>query len=98
MEISTGGDFEDLGPKILRGGYNDVILDVSFNSNPLRGRSAWVEGRLGALQEVVVDLSSYAGKTVTIRFRIVTDSSGRGLGWYIDDVSLRGERAICTPL
>jgi hypothetical protein len=97
VEISTGGDFEDLGPKILRGGYNDAILDFSFNSNPLRGRPAWVEGRLGALQEVVVDLSSYAGKTVTIRFRVTTDASGRGLGWYIDDVSLRGERASCTP-
>ena len=97
LEISTGGDFEDLGPKILRGGYNDAILDFAFNSNPLRARPAWVEGRLGPLQEVVVDLSSYAGKTVTIRFRIATDADGRGLGWYIDDVSLRGARAICTP-
>ena len=97
IEISTGGDFEDLGPKILRGGYNGAILDFAFNANPLRGRPAWAEGRLGALQEVVVDLSSYAGKTVTIRFRIATDADGRGLGWYIDDVSLRGERASCTP-
>jgi hypothetical protein len=94
IEISTGGDFEDLGPKILQGRYNGTIFD--FDSNPLGGRAGWVEGRLGALQQVVVDLSSFAGKTVTIRFRIGTDSSGKGLGWYIDDVSLRGERASCT--
>jgi hypothetical protein len=94
IEISTGGDFEDLGPKILRGRYTGKIFD--FDSNPLGDRAAWVEGRLGEFQQVVVDLSSYAGKTVTIRFRIGTDSTGKGLGWYIDDVSLRGDRAICT--
>ena len=94
IEISTGGNFEDLGPKILRGRYTGTIFN--FESNPLGGQPGWVEGRLGEFQEVVVDLSSFAGKTVTIRFRIGTDTDGKGLGWYIDDVSLRGERAICT--
>jgi hypothetical protein len=96
LEISSGGDFEDLGPKILSGKYNGTIRD--FTSNPLIGRPGWVEGRLGTFQQVVVDLSSYAGKTVTIRFRIGTDQDGKGLGWYIDDVSLRGERVSCAPL
>jgi hypothetical protein len=97
IEISTGGDFEDLGPKILLGGYNGTIFDFFFSSNPLRGQTGWVEGRLGEFQQVVVDLSSYAGKTVTIRFRVGTDETGKGLGWYIDDVSVRGARAICAP-
>jgi hypothetical protein len=95
IEISTGGDFEDLGSRILKGRYNGTIYE--FGSNPLAASRAWVEGRLGLFQQVVVDLSSYAGKTVTIRFRIVTDSDGKGLGWYIDDVSLRGDRISCTP-
>ena len=95
IEISTGGDFEDLGSKITKGGYNGTVFE--FTSNPLIGQSAWVEGRLGAFQQVVVDLSSYAGKTVTIRFRIGTDADGKGLGWYIDDVRLRGDRVSCTP-
>ncbi|MEK6302886.1 MAG: S8 family serine peptidase [Acidobacteriota bacterium] len=94
IEISTGWDFEDLGAKILQGGYNGTIFDL--DSNPIGGQAAWVEGRLSALQEVVVDLSSFAGKTVTIRFRIGTDADGKGFGWYIDDVSLRGDRASCT--
>ncbi len=94
IEISTGGDFEDLGAKILKGGYTGTIYE--FTSNPLIGRSAWIEGRLGTFQEVVVDLSSFAGQTVTIRFRIGTDQDGKGLGWYIDDVSLRGDRITCT--
>jgi hypothetical protein len=45
LEISSGGDFEDLGSKIVKGRYNGLIRD--FTSNPLAGRSGWVEGRLG---------------------------------------------------
>jgi Subtilase family len=93
LEISSGGDFEDLGPKIVKGRYNGVIRE--FTSNPLAARPGWVEGRLGTFQQVTVDLSSFAGKTVTIRFRIGTDIDGKGLGWYIDDVSLRGDRVTC---
>ena len=95
MVGSTGGDFEDLGSKILKGRYNGTIYE--FGSNPLAASRAWVEGRSGLFPQVVVDLSSYAGKTVTIRFRIVTDADGKGLGWYVDDVSLRGDRMSCTP-
>ena len=95
IEISSdGGDFEDLGPKIVRGRYNGAIRD--FTGNPLIGRPGWVEGRLGTFQQVIVDLSSYAGKTVIVRFRIGTDQDGKGLGWYIDDVSLRGDRVNCA--
>jgi hypothetical protein len=95
IELSTGGDFEELGSKILQGKYNGTIWERSTNT--LAGKAAWVEGRMGVLQRVVVDLSSYAGKTVTIRFRVATDTDGKGLGWFIDDVMLRGNRVSCTP-
>jgi hypothetical protein len=95
LEISTGGGFEDLGPKIVSGGYNGSIF--AGTDNPLAGRPGWVFGRLGALQPVVVDLSSFAGRTVTIRFRFGSDSSGKAQGWYIDDIGLRAERVLCTP-
>jgi hypothetical protein len=96
LEISSGGDFEDLGPKILSGGYNGTIIPNT--DNPIEGRSAWVAGRVGAFQQVVVDLSSFAGKTVTIRFRFAADSTGPGQGWFIDDVVVRADRVICTPV
>jgi subtilase family protein len=96
IEISTGADFEDLGSRIVKGRYNGSIR--AFTGNPLVGKPAWVEGRLGAFQQVIVDLSIYAGKTVTIRFRMGTDQDGRGLGWYVDDVSLRGDRVSCTSV
>ncbi|MEK6324452.1 MAG: S8 family serine peptidase [Acidobacteriota bacterium] len=96
IEISTGADFEDLGSKIVQGRYNGTIS--IFTANPLAGKPGWVDGRLGTFKQVIVDLSSYAGKTVTIRFRIGTDQNGKGLGWYVDDVSLRGDRVSCTPV
>ncbi|HEY9232550.1 MAG TPA: S8 family serine peptidase, partial [Blastocatellia bacterium] len=95
LEISTGGDFEDLGARIIKGGYTGTIWDGA--SSPLAGRAAWVNGRLGTYQQVIVDLSSYAGKSVTIRFHFASDTDIGGLGWYIDDVSLRGDRFSCTP-
>ncbi|MFL6214495.1 MAG: S8 family serine peptidase [Blastocatellia bacterium] len=95
LEISTGGDFEDLGPKIIKGGYTGEVW--VGGSSVLAGRSAWVDGRLGAFQQVVVDLASYAGKTVTIRFHFSSDVDVKGLGWYIDDVRFAGDRVSCAP-
>ena len=96
LEISTGGDFEDLGAKILLGGYNGKL--VRSTTNLLSERDAWINGRVGAFQQVVVDLSSYAGKTVTIRFRIGTDNLVKAPGWFIDDIVLKGDRVSCAPV
>jgi hypothetical protein len=96
LEISTGGDFEDLGSKILVGGYTGTIIKQPTNA--LSDRDGWINGRLGAFQQVVVDLSSFAGKTVTIRFRVATDNFVKTPGWYIDDVILKGDRVSCAPV
>ena len=96
LEISTGGEFSDLGEKITKGGYNGELVS-RLSDNPLAGRPAWVAGRFGAFEPVVVDLTSFAGRTVVIRFRIGTDQSFGGLGWYIDDVTISGTRVRCSP-
>ncbi len=96
LEISVnGGDFEDLGTKILTGGYTGKLARTT--TNPLSERDGWIDGTLGVFQQVVVDLSSYAGKSVVIRFRIGTDSNVSAAGWYIDDVLLRADRVTCAP-
>ena len=86
IEISTDGGqtFTDLGSKITQGGYNGTI-STSYQS-PIAGRNAWTGGSLGTMSQVVVDLSSYVGHTVIIRFRIACDTSVNKTGWYVDDV------------
>jgi len=95
IEISTDGgtNWTDLGPTITAGAYNDTI-STSF-SNPIGGQSAWSGDNGATMTEVVADLSSYAGTTAHIRFRMGCDSSVSGDGWYIDDVTVTG--AECEP-
>ena len=75
LEISTdGGDtWNDLGPFITLNGYNGVV-GTSY-SNPLGGRPAWVSD-LATWTKVEVDLSSFAGEEVMIRWRIGCDFIG----------------------
>jgi lysyl endopeptidase len=91
LEISAnGGAWTDLGPYIANpNGYNGTI-SASY-SNPLGGRSAWT-GDLATWTKVTVDLSSFAGQDVQIRWRLGCDVSVGDVGWYIDDVE------ITTPL
>ena len=87
LEISTdnGGNWTDLGSHITSGGYNGVISNCC--GNPLGGRQGWT-GDLLDWTEVTVDLSSFAGQQVMIRWRLGCDSSVSDLGWYIDDVQI----------
>jgi PKD repeat protein len=87
LEISTdgGGSWTDLGPYITANGYNGSISTCC--SNPLGGRQAWVSDQTTWTQ-VEVDLSSFAGEDVQIRWRIGCDYSVSDVGWYIDDVQI----------
>jgi hypothetical protein len=87
LEISTdmGDTWIDLGTHITFGGYNGVIS--SCCSNPLANRPAWT-GDLNEWTEVTVDLSSFAGQQVMIRWRLGCDFSYDDIGWYIDDVQI----------
>jgi bacillopeptidase F (M6 metalloprotease family) len=90
IEISTNGGatFTDLGSKITSGGYNGTIATNS--SSPIGGRSAWTGGTIGTWSQVVVDLGSYSGQTVILRFRLASDNGKAGSGWYIDNVTVSG--------
>jgi PKD repeat protein len=87
LEISAnGGPWTDLGPHIAApNGYNGTI-STSYG-NPLAGRQAWT-GDLTDWTQVKVDLSSFAGQTVRVRWRLGCDSSLNDVGWYIDDVQI----------
>jgi|GEM_PF-892364 len=85
LEISTNGGatWSDLGSYITAGGYNGTIS--TYHGNPLGGRAGW-GGDLTTWTQVVVDLSSYAGQSVQVRWRLGTDASVSDAGWYIDDL------------
>jgi extracellular elastinolytic metalloproteinase len=88
ISIDGGTTFTDLGTKITMGKYNGKIS--SRYGSPISGRSAWTGGVLGTWTRVVVDLSSYAGKTIILRFRLATDNGQTGSGWYIDNLNISG--------
>ncbi len=87
IEISTdgGSTWTDLGPYITTNGYTGTV-SVNYQ-NPLGGRLAWT-GDLTTWSEVTVDLSSFAGQSVNIRWRLGSDRMVGTAGWYIDDVRI----------
>lgn len=96
VEVSTDGVvWNDLGPYMTQGGYNSTI-SVSYGS-PIGGRAAF-SGNSGGYVETLVNLDSYSGQDVYIRFRMASDSSVTGTGWYIDDVSLIGGVSPWIPI
>ena len=96
LEISVdGGPFEDI---ITAGGigigYNGMISTCC--GNPLAGRQAWT-GNSGGFVLDGVDLKAFVGHTISLRWRMGSDSSGSGGGWRIDDISIQCEGPTPTP-
>lgn len=92
LEISTNGGstWTDLGSHITANGYNGTISNQY--SNPLSNRQGWT-GDLTTWTQVSVDLGSYAGQNVLVRWRLGCDSSSGDTGWYIDDVQITAPQA-----
>ena len=85
LEISSdaGVTWNDAGALITQNGYNSTI-----NNNPqstISGRQAW-SGGSGSYIQTIVDISSFAGQTIDIRWRMASDQIVSGEGWYVDDI------------
>ena len=90
LEISADGDWQDLGDQIVQNGYNCTVK--IGQGNPLESRPAW-GGNSDGWVRVEVDLSSFAGSAVRIRFGWGGDVDDRnppygGWFWYVDDVQI----------
>lgn len=95
VEVSTnnGSTWNDLGSKFEKNGYNGSL---GTGSN-LAGRGAFTGTSTGFIQSVI-NLSSYAGQNIKIRFRFASDNntgapSGTS-GWWVDDIVLYSEPAV----
>ncbi len=98
LEMSiNGGAFTDIitaGGVVVSGGYTGTI-SPSFG-NPLAGRSAWTGDSGGDWVTTSINLpAGTAGQSVAFRFRMGSDSSVSGLGWWVD--TFRLERQSCVP-
>jgi bacillolysin len=87
LEFSTNGGstWADISGLPVDVGYNGSII-TGFG-NPLAGRAAFVSESNG-YRATRANLSSLAGQSVRFRWRISTDNTGAGRGWFIDDVRI----------
>lgn len=76
----------------LAGGFDGAITTGS--DNPLAGRHAWCGGAIGPFTRAALDLSTWAGQTVSFRWHEADDTAGTRTGWYIDSVAVS---AACRP-
>ena len=88
ISISLDGtNYEDLGENIIRGSYRGL----SQGPPPLGGKNSYWGDSQGFIN-TLVDLSSFIGENVTIRFSFMTDDeNGENVdiyGWTIDDISI----------
>ncbi len=95
VEVSTngGGSWTDLGSKMVSGKYNGSMGTGS--NNPIGGRAAFT-GLITSFMKTTINLSSYAGQSVRIRFRFGSDdnTAPAGGGWFVDDIMLYSEPAV----
>jgi uncharacterized repeat protein (TIGR01451 family) len=96
VEISTngGGTWTDLGSRMVTGKYNGSV--GAGSGNPIGGRAAFTGNSGASFFRTVVNLSSFAGQNVQIRFRFTSDDNTNvaGGGWWVDDIVLRTEPAV----
>lgn len=90
LEISAddGMTWEDAGASVYNG-----TLTTNESDNPLKGRKAFVFRSAGypEFTSVKVDLgTTYAGKTVLVRFRSGTDEGTASGAWEVDDIGFEG--------
>jgi len=95
LEYSTnsGASWSDAG-SLISGGASYVGTIIA-GSNPLNGRQAFGGDSFG-YTATQLDLSSLAGSSVRLRFRIGTDSIVSDYGWFIDDARIY-TCTDCTP-
>ena len=96
IAIGSGSSYMDIlsaGGSFVTNGYN-AVLSSSYG-NPLGGRAAW-SGNSGGFVATTVQLPvAAAGQTVYFKWRLGTDSSTSGGGWYVDTVSVSNITYSC---
>lgn len=96
VEISENGtNWMDAEALFVQGGYNNSVDET--REHPLAGRFIF-GGNSGGFITSVIDLSTYEGKELMVRFRFATDRATAIRGWYIDDLVVYSEVIVSNTL
>jgi hypothetical protein len=88
-DIEVGYDYAYLLVSEDGNQWDIIQTPLSTIENPTGNNYGWgYNGVSGSWIEEKIDLSSYAGKQVDIRFEYVTDAAVNGEGFLIDQVSI----------
>ena len=95
LEVSTNGgtSWTQLTDSVL---LTDPYDGPFLSGNPLGTVRAWCGDPQDWLN-AIVNLDTYAGKSVSFRFRLGSDTSVGREGWTIDDVAVQSCQACTTP-
>lgn len=88
VEISLDGgiSWEDQENNFITNGYNNTIYNVRPGFS----------GNSGGFITSEIDLSSYAGQNIQVRFQMNCDQTVSDVGWWVDDISI-DELALFIP-
>lgn len=94
VEISSDNQatWEDLDPYFTQNGYNFTLGSGSNAKSVFSGlgNTTYIES--------IVNLSSFAGQNVFIRFNITHSGSPNGTGWRIDDIEITNTEKTITNI
>ena len=95
LEISTNGTTWTVVPDaaFVAGGFTGTVS--SGFSNPIGGKRAWCNGTIGAMTQVTVNLTSFAGTPTQFRWHEGDDTSIAATGWFVDSVTFANV-GVCT--
>ncbi|HEX4965925.1 MAG TPA: hypothetical protein VF173_34265 [Thermoanaerobaculia bacterium] len=98
LEVSTNGgaSWSVVPDAAFTAGLFNGTVSTSF-SNPIGGKRAWCGGTLGAMTQVNVNLSSFAGSGTLLRWHEGDDSSTVATGWFVDSVTLTNVGTCTAP-
>ncbi|MGD2166201.1 MAG: immune inhibitor A [Anaerolineae bacterium] len=81
VEISTDGGSR----------WHELPVPSGANANPCGSSPVWgYTGKSDGWVKEVIDISEYAGASILVRFRYVTDAAITGEGLLLDDVTITG--------
>jgi len=99
VEVSAdGGAFAQVTPT---GGYPKTSRFTSGGGNPFTGPmpgQPCLAGDVAVWTSQSVDLSTFAGQDIQVRFRFGSDQATENEGWYVDDVRVHAPTFTSEPV